>query len=277
MDSLKIKNYDGLDISCNLYRKSNSEILPLIIFSHGFKGFKDWGGFPYMMNQLANAGFAAASFNFTHNGVSQKHPMEFTELDNFAKNTFSREVKELSNVIDYFYSNVDELMIDKNRIALMGHSRGGGATIINGANDERVNCVITLSSISAYDRYTERQKELWKKNGFIEIENARTKQMMRMNYTLIEDLELNKEQLDIPSAMKHLNKPCLLIHGKEDLAVKSDEAKKLFETSNKDLTELYIIERTGHTFGISHPFAGTTDAFEKVIESSVNFLKKILV
>lgn len=276
MKSLKIKNFDSQVINCDLYRKSNSEFLQLIIFSHGFKGFKDWGGFPYMMNELANAGFAAASFNFTHNGVSEEQPMEFTELDKFAENTFSKEVDELGSVINYFYSNSDELKIDKNRIALMGHSRGGGATIIDAANDERVKCIVTLSSISAYDRYTERQKELWKKNGFIEIENTRTKQMMRMNYSLIEDLEQNKERLDILSAMKRLNKPCLLIHGKEDLAVKAEEAKKLFEASNKLPIELHIIERTGHTFGISHPFAGTTDAFEKVIESSVSFLKKNL-
>ncbi len=57
----------------------------------------------------------------------------------------------------------------------------------------------------------------------------------------------------------------LIIHGKEDLAVKSASAEELYENSGKENTELYIIENTGHTFGTVQPFAGTTKAFEKTL------------
>jgi esterase/lipase len=70
--------------------------------------------------------------------------------------------------------------------------------------------------------------------------------------------------------------PALLIHGKEDLTVKFKEARKLYDNSDKNLTELLLIENTGHTFGVVHPFNGTTTAFENVIESIKNFLGKNL-
>ncbi|RPI18434.1 MAG: alpha/beta hydrolase [Ignavibacteriae bacterium] len=249
---------------------------PLVIFSHGFKGFKDWGGFPYMMQKFADNGFAAASFNFTHNGVSNESSMDFTRLDLFAGNTFSKELNDLHNVIDYFYNNADAYNIDNQRFALIGHSRGGGTTIIKGSEDNRIKCIVTLASVSGFDRYSEEHKKKWKEAGYFEVLNSRTNQMMRMNVSLLEDIEDNRDRLDIIKAMKNLKKPALIIHGKEDLSVRSEEAEKLFENSNKEITELYIVPNTGHTFGTEHPFKGTTPAFEKVIDKAVSFLKEKL-
>jgi dipeptidyl aminopeptidase/acylaminoacyl peptidase len=76
--------------------------------------------------------------------------------------------------------------------------------------------------------------------------------------------------------MKNLNKPSLIIHGKEDLSVRFEEAEKLYNASNKNLTELFEVPNTGHTFGTAEPFAGTTQAFEKVIDKVIEFYKKNL-
>ncbi len=276
-DILLNRDY-GTKISAVLYDPGyiKSGELPLIIFCHGFNGFKDWGGFPYMMEKLAAPGFIAVSFNFSFNGVTKENPTEFTRLELFAQNTFSRELDDLKTVIDYFYSHSENFNINKNKIALIGHSRGGGIAIIKASEDKRIKTLITLASISKFDRYTEEQKRKWKEKGFIEIENSRTKQMMRMNYSLIEDTIINKERLDIQKAISKINIPLLIIHGKEDLAVKYTSAQDLFENSNKSNTEINIIDNTGHTFGVVHPFRGTTKAFEKVIEKTVNFLSEKL-
>ena len=226
-----------------------------------------------MMKKFSEAGFLSASFNFTYNGVDTVHPQEFARLDLFAENTFSRELNELGGVINYFYENACDFNIDKEKIILIGHSRGGGISIIKAAEDSRVKLLITLSAVSTFDRYTNELKKKWKEQGYFEVLNSRTNQMMRLNSTLLEDIENNKSRLDITGAVKKLHKPYLIIHGSEDLTVRISEAEALYNNSDKSMTELFEIKNTGHTFGVVHPFAGTTAAFEIVIEKIKKFLE----
>ena len=44
--------------------------LPIIIFCHGFKGFKDWGTFNLMAETFARNNFIFVKFNFSYNGTS---------------------------------------------------------------------------------------------------------------------------------------------------------------------------------------------------------------
>lgn len=229
-----------------------------------------------MLEKLAESGFIAVGFNFSHNGVSADKPMDFTRLDLFAENTHSKELGDLHNVIDYIYSNAEKLNIDKERIALIGHSRGGAAVIIGASEDERIKALITLASIADVNRYTPEQIKRWREKGYIEIPNTRTNQMMRMNSGFLDDIEQNSERLNIERAFGSLKIPALIIHGKEDLAVKYTDAEKLYTASDKSKTELYIIENTGHTFGIEHPFKGSTKSFDAVIEKMKEFLKSEL-
>ncbi len=282
--NLKIPGHKGsthegstIDTDIRTNETNSSGKLPagkLLVFAHGFKGFKDWGGFPYMMEKFAEAGFQAVSFNFTHNGVSAESPMDFTRLDLFAQNTHTKELNDLDSVINYFYDNAGTYNIDKNKIALVGHSRGGGGAILKSAEDKRIKALVTLASVATVNRYTDEQKKRWRDKEFIEIPNARTGQMMRMNKTFLDDIEQNSERLNITGAMGRLDIPALIIHGREDLAVKCSDAEKLYAASDKSKTTLYIIERTGHTFGVEHPFKGSTKAFDEAIDRAIVFLKK---
>jgi dienelactone hydrolase len=166
MDNISLKNPAGGTVEIDCYQTTAlSGKQPLLIFSHGFKGFKDWGGFPYMMKKISSNGYNAVSFNFSYNGTDEKHPAEFSRLDLFAQNTFSRELDDLQAVLDYFYNSAEQFNIDRNRIALIGHSRGGGISIIKAGEDNRVKALITLSSVSYFDRYSEEHKRKWKDSG----------------------------------------------------------------------------------------------------------------
>jgi esterase/lipase len=270
---MEISAQNGTILNGDLYREISPAPKALVIFVHGFKGFKNWGGFPYLLTQISHAGFTAAAFNFSHNGVSNDKPEEFTRLDLFEKNTFSMELSELGIIIDHFYENAADYNIDKKRIALIGHSRGGGISILKASADERITCLVTLASVSNFDRYTDNLKIKWRIRGFIETENSRTKQIMKMNVSLLDDLENNKESLDICRAAEKIKIPSLIIHGKEDLSVRYTEAEQIYKHASRSPAELMIIENTGHTFGVIHPFSGTTPAFEKVILKVKEFLK----
>ncbi|MBE2255446.1 MAG: alpha/beta fold hydrolase [Ignavibacteria bacterium] len=280
--SLKIPNRNGDSITAD-FRMIPSEFqkelitgqLPLVIFCHGFKGFKDWGGFPYMMDKIALAGNFAVSFNFSYNGVGEDDEdlVNFTRLDLFAQNTHSRELNDLKDVLNYLEKNKDTYNYDFDNITLIGHSRGGGTAIVFSAGDKRIKKLITLSAISDFDRYSDRLKKQWKQDGFWESENTRTKQMMRLNVTLLEDIENNREALSIETAAEKINIPWLIIHGTEDLAVDYSNAENLKSHNNKETSELILIEKTGHTFGISHPFSGSNQIFDSVIDTVIKFIQ----
>lgn len=280
--AVKIKNKYRDNINTDLRYSSDSNELPLVIFCHGFKGFKDWGCFPYMMDKIATENNFCVSFNFSYNGTGDKleEQSDFTRLDLFAENTFSRELDDLGSVIDFLFTHKDEYNYNTDNITLIGHSRGGGTAILKTAEDKRIKKLIALSSVNNFDRYTDSLKKKWKENGYLEVLNSRTNQMMRQNYTLIEDLEKNQQRLDIQKAIREINVPLLFIHGTQDLSVDYSNSEDLYirHTENnepaKENTELILIENTGHTFGTVHPFAGTTKALEEVITFILDFQKK---
>ncbi|MBX7044915.1 MAG: alpha/beta hydrolase [Ignavibacteria bacterium] len=275
--SFNIQNEYGDNLTTDVRYDEGKKNLPLIIFVHGFKGFKDWGGFPYMLDKLAEAGFFCASFNFSYNGVGEKEDelVHFTRLELFAKNTFSRELDDLGDIIDYFDEKKENFNYDFSKLTLIGHSRGGGCVVLKTSQDTRIKKLITLAAVSTYDRYTERKKKEWKEKGYIEEPNSRTGQIMRMDLSLLEDIETNKVRLDIQKAMRKIKVPTLIIHGDQDLSVDYSHADTLFNKSDKEKTKYKLIEKTGHTFGVVHPFAGTTLAFEKVIEEIKWFISEI--
>ncbi len=42
---------------------------PAVVICHGFKGFMDWGFFPYLAELLADRGFVAIRFNLSGSGM----------------------------------------------------------------------------------------------------------------------------------------------------------------------------------------------------------------
>ena len=274
---------EGEKLRADLRYIADGKKKPVIIFVHGFKGFKNWGPFPSVCEQIAASGFISIAFNFSHNGVGDDL-MNFTELDRFAENTFSRELDELSDVIGEISAlkniPIDPDEIHTDAIGLLGHSRGGSIAILGAPHHRMVRAVAAWVPVSYFNRYTDRQKAEWRKLGYAEILNARTGQMMRLNVTLLDDIEKHKERLDILNAAKVLTsqeKALLLIAGSEDLTVKAEESKAIYDSASKQLAELHIIPKTGHTFGTEHPYKGSTPALENAVGMTVNFFQKYLV
>ncbi|MGA7838918.1 MAG: alpha/beta fold hydrolase [Ignavibacteriaceae bacterium] len=262
-DSLKITAY-GIDNIINA---------PCLILVHGFKGFKDWGFGPFIGKFLSDKGFFVLTFNFSHNGIGD-NPIEFTELDKFAKNTFSLEIEELSQLIDA-YLNGFFGKTENRKIGLIGHSRGGAISILTAKQKSEIDALAVWSSVSKFDRYSDRQKENWRKKGAFEVMNSRTKQVMRLNISLLDDLEKHKNDLlNIEKGIKELNRPFLIVHGEQDLAVPLKEGEKLYEWSNKELTKFVKIPAAGHTFDVAHPFQGTNSKFDKVLNNTLEFFKE---
>jgi uncharacterized protein len=270
---LKTNRNNNLRVS--VFGLNNIAFAPCLILVHGFKGFKDWGFWNYSANLLAENGFCVLTFNFSHNGIGDE-PLNFTELDKFANNTISLEISELSELIEFyksgFFGNTSN-----SKIGLVGHSRGGAVSILTSSKIDSVSALVVWASISEFRRYTSRQITEWRKSGVLEVVNSRTKQIMRISVSLLEDIEKNSEgSLNIEKAVRLLRKPFLIVHGEQDLTVPVKEAYQLFKWSDKNISELEIIPAAGHTFNITHPFNGSNDQFDKVLNKTLNFFKNNL-
>ncbi|MFT6851397.1 MAG: putative dienelactone hydrolase, partial [Sphingobacteriales bacterium] len=106
---------------------------PVIIFSHGFKGFKDWGHFNLVAKAFAEQGFVFVKYNFSHNGTTSETPTEFSDLNAFGENNFSIELEDLDRVIEWITEEqliIPRSEVDLEQIYLLGHSRGGATTLI---------------------------------------------------------------------------------------------------------------------------------------------------
>jgi pimeloyl-ACP methyl ester carboxylesterase len=246
---------------------------PVIIFSHGFKGFKDWGHFPLVARWFAAQGFAFVRFNFSHNGTTPEEPADFANLDNFGKNNFSIELHDLDDVINWVEANSDEHQFDKEKIYLIGHSRGGGISIIKASEDVRIKKIVTWASVADFEsRMKVDGFEEWKKTGVTYIPNARTNQNMPLYFQFYEDLDRNRERLLIKKAAKKLNKPFLIVHGTEDDTVSINEANALHQWVAG--SRLCLIENADHAFNATHPFTAQelNEHILKKLKVSLEFL-----
>lgn len=246
---------------------------PVVVFSHGFKGFKDWGHFNLVAETFARAGFVFVKFNFSHNGTTPEQPIDFADLEAFGNNNFTIELDDLGTVIDWALSDRTlSTEIDPQRLYLLGHSRGGGISILKAAEDPRVKKLATWASVAEFGRFWEPEiLAQWKRDGVMYIDNSRTKQRMPMYYGSYENFYANQDRLDIPAAMGRLNIPTLVLHGDKDVVVDHAAGEKLASLNNH--ASLLTIPGGDHTFGARHPWVEQSlpEPSGSVVRATVGF------
>lgn len=275
--NLKFKGANNRLSLLDVYSPEKVETMPLIIFAHGFKGFKDWGHFPLLFQKLAKAGFVTIAFNFTHNGGTVDEPIDFSDLEAFSQNTYSKEQEDLEAILNW--AEKDELKVlskwNRKDIYLIGHSRGGSMAILKSFQDRRIKKVVSWAAVAnLHSRLPSKQDtKKWKEEGVRWIKNGRTQQRMPMKYSFVEDLEENQTRLDVEVANQMLKIPQLIIHAKDDEAVSVEHAFLLKQKNQK--AQLKILDKGGHTFGGKHPWQthDLGESAQQLLENTIQFLK----
>lgn len=239
-----------------------------VVMVHGFKGFKDWGFFPWVAEGMAAAGYAVVTFNFSRNGLGAD-PERFTELDRFGSNTLSLEQAELRAILSEVLDG-DLLPRRPRRAVLWGHSRGGGHAILAAAGEPRVGALVTWASVAHFDRWSDETKADWRADGTLWVLNQRTGEQMPLGVQLLEDFEAHRRELDVGAAAARVPAPWLVVHGTEDLTVSSGEGETLVRANPG--ARLHLVDRAGHTFGATHPFQGPTPHLGEALRRTVEHL-----
>jgi len=281
-EKVEFPSSSGNVIHGDLRFQNRVEGKPIVIVCHSFMAFKDWGFFPFIGENLAKVGYLSLTFNFSHNGVAN-NDLRITDLERFERNTFSKELDDLRSVVDKVFkgelivraSNRKKYYIDSNKIALFGHSRGGGIAIIHAASDKRVNALVTMSAIAAFDRWTVHQKENWRRDGYLPLARDTSKSPLRLGINLLNDLDLHCERLDLVRAAAEIRVPWLIVHGDADVTVSTREAKELYAAADKSTTQLLLWEKVGHLYNAESPEIDNYGTLKKVLETIIFWLNKI--
>ena len=260
----------GKSAAAEIFVPAHGHDLPVLVICHGYKGFMDWGFFPVMAETLAAAGNFVVTFNFSHNGCDPDGNEE-KDLQAFKENSFSVEEADLKTILELLRSKHVPMVerADVERIFLLGHSRGGSSVIRCGA-EPGIAALILLASISKYPQVTEAEAEQWRKDGSYWIENFRTKTKLALGTQLLEEMIRDKDLLI--QRMSQIKIPVCIIHGTGDTSVDSASATELARAAPQ--SEVHLIPRADHTFGIKHPYEKTSSDFETMLNLVKSFLAR---
>lgn len=258
---------------------------PAVVICHGFKGFMDWGFFPYLAELLAQRGFVAVRFNYSGTGMQPGDDL-VTDLEAFRDATYRQDVEETLVVLDAVArgdlpglpAGALESRVDAHRLGLLGHSRGGGAAVLAAAEEawrERLGALVTWAAVSRYDRFGDEAMAGWRETGEIEIVNGRTGQRLSLGPKVLDELDHRPETIDVLGGAARLRAPWLILHGGGDATVPADEARALDQAAAGP-RELRVLPGASHTFDSAHPFPGPNPALIEAFNLTQTWFRRHL-
>jgi uncharacterized protein len=252
----QIKNgiYSGADNKKSVFDLSIPEQWnsKLIVFIHGYMGYKDWGCWNLVEDYFTGYNYGFLKYNVSHNGGTIENAIDFDDLTSFSENTYTQEIEDFEAILAIIKAEFNELP----DIYIIGHSRGGGIALLQSENN-CVSKIVSWAGISSIaDRFPKGDAlEKWKKDGFYYRKNGRTEQQMPHCYTQHESFINAEKRLNIELHCKTSKTPTLIIHGDRDTSVNINEGCKLAAWLK---TNLITIEGAQHTFGSSQPWKSDT-------------------
>ena len=268
---------DGGPLRGEVRAQGRGDSRPGVVVCHGFKGFKDWGFFPYIAQRLARAGLAVATFNFSGSGVGPDGE-SFSETERFSHATPTRDQHDLALVWDRFRDGeLVDGMPSPSRMGLFGHSRGGAAAIVHAAQDRECRALVTWAAISSYHRWGGETVRKWRAEGKVDIVNARTGEILPLFTDYLDDLEARGDALDPVAAAPRVTASWLIVQGSVDEAVKVREAQQLLAAADAGRSRLLLVEGGSHTLGARHPWVGPTPQFDVAMDATVDWFVRHLL
>ena len=248
--NIKNASYSGAKgrtslIDLEIPEEFNGEI---IIFIHGFMGFKDWGAWNLVQQFFVQQNYGFCKFNTSHNGGTADNGIDFPDPESFGNNTYSKEIEDLQLVVQWLNDKVENW-----NGHVIGHSKGGAIALIGGERIGQINSMSTWASIASIgERFPEGQLlEEWKTNGVRFVKNGRTHQELPQKFELFQDFLNHTDDYDLQTICSQNKKPIFIAHGENDTSVEINNGRRLAEWAN---IELCVIKNTDHVFGAKHPW-----------------------
>lgn len=211
---LQIENKKGYKLSAFLELPANQKPNYFAIFAHCFTCSSSLGAVKHVSRALTNHGFGVVRFDFTGLGRSEGE---------FAESYFSANVDDLIAVNDYMQSHY------KAPSLLIGHSLGGAAVITAASRLANIKAVATIGAPATVSHV----KHLFSHDidKIREGENTEVNiggRPFRINPEFVADFD----KTDLPSIVKKLRKPLLIMHSPFDTIVGVKNAEMLYHNAH---------------------------------------------
>jgi dipeptidyl aminopeptidase/acylaminoacyl peptidase len=251
-----IKARDGLDLMCYLSLPEDceklSQPLPLILLVHGGPSARDYWGYEPIPQWLANRGYAVLSVNYRGSAGFGKNFL------NAGNGEWGQRMHE--DLLDAVQWVIEQKIADPQRVAIMGGSYGGYATLIGLTfTPDIFACGIDIVGPSNLVTLVESIPPYWK--PFI----AAFKVTIGADFDTPEGKEFLKQRSPI-HYVNQIKKPLLICQGANDPRVKQAEADQIVkEMKEKNIPVTYVLyPDEGH--GLTRPenrlsFFGIAEAF----------------
>ncbi|TBL75270.1 alpha/beta hydrolase family protein [Paenibacillus thalictri] len=250
-DQFQIALENNLVLNGELETTLDGTAKPVLLLSHGFRGHKDWAFWPYVSRWFAERGYYTVRIDFSrihakNNGADEAAVQQAS--------TLSRELDDVNALLSELIGGKLPLaeQADTSRIAVLGHSRAGASSIIFASEHSGLAAAV-----------------VW--NGGV---HPYPPAGAAPAPVVLEDLQQNLERFDTPRLLAQLETPVLIVQGGADSARLVEGVAALREAAPQ--ITLVTIDGADHSFGISHPFAGTNVFLEEALEITSTFLAETL-
>jgi dipeptidyl aminopeptidase/acylaminoacyl peptidase len=252
-----IKSRDGADIPCYLTLPEGIEAknLPMVLLIHGGPWARDGWGFDAITQLLANRGYAVLQVNYrASTGFGKKHL-------NAGNGQWG--VGHMQNdVTDAAKWFIEKGVADPKRIAIMGASYGGYATLAGLTfTPDLYTCGIALSGPANMKTNVEAMPEWW---------YLIKQRWLRRMGNVLEDDELNRRISPYYHADK-IKAKLLIFHGVNDPRVKIEESNQIVNAMRKNKKEVIYVVYPNEGHGISRP-ENFMDALGRIEEFLAKYL-----
>lgn len=272
MQSVEFKS-GGETLRGVLYEPMTPRPHPAIIFAHGLLStHNEFGDYPA---KFCARGYRVLAFNFRGHGDSDGTRGLVAE---------ARLVEDLIHALDYVEAHPD---IDNNRIALFGHSLGGGAVICAAARDARVRAVVAGATVGRLRdeiasgelalyrtvmKFNNWQKQFTKKPLYVPYrvtykhifhdQTARRKAERQgfLQSSICADSIPHLLEQDALACAKNIRVPALIVQSEFDQIVQAASTRKVFDAIPGE-KEYYQVKGAGHSFATD---SGGAEAFEHI-------------
>lgn len=245
MKKISIYNRKGKRLAA-LFHEPDNDSNKIIIFSHSFKGDKDYQPFiGEFSKKICLEGYAALRYDCFGSGESE---------GSFEDSTVITQIEDLKDVIRYARS------LNYSNICLMGLSLGTTNSIM--AYEDDIKCMVLLSPPFEHTRSYNSYKNEILKNGFIVRKRDLTGETVKVGKSMWESFN----KINTRPMLSKLNCPVMLILGSEDKMLSAEKTKKFMEII-PSYKKLEVIEGAGHDFL-------EKEGKNKMINLSVDFIKK---
>ncbi|MBL8896295.1 MAG: alpha/beta hydrolase [Planctomycetes bacterium] len=246
--------------------------VPAVLLIGGWLKFKEWGFYRYLAQALAQRGYAAISFDASHAGLSENGDGVVVDPELARALTPSSMLADLALLRGALErGELGEGRIDARRVALVGHSMGAALAILHAGENPGCFALVGLSSMATLDRFGPADERELERHGFLDLPNGAAP-ARRIYPGWLADLRAQRARFSVASAVARLSVPLLLVHGEESQGVGIAEAEDLYHHAPKIGTRFVLLEKTGHSFGASHPFRESNSDLERVLSIVRSFL-----